>query len=297
MENRVRRNIFILAGISALSLVGIVLAWYFVFLRPQQEKTAKLQADLVARQNIAAQQSQAVVAQRKAEDRLVQLNGQLQFFRKRYRSLYFGDLGSDYASETTLQRSNREAAWRNWMNTYYSGLGPSLSQELVAVADATNVKINTQVLIQAPPKAPEEVAPPANGLLKPVSSSGATRSPSTSASAGAVDTGGSINVEVVGTLPAILNYFSRLNTTQTLMTIGAFKLETVSTVPTLIRATFTATPYLLASGPGALPYAGVISSQSKSGTRIIPVAGASTSITSSTANTATASVTSSATAG
>ena len=258
MENRVRRNTFILYGVSALGLIAIVLAFYFVFLRPQQESRALAQKELSTQVAAAQGQKAAVIAKRKSEDRLVQLNGQMRFFRKRYRGLYFGALGPDYASESVIERANREAIWRNWMNTYYSGLGPSLSQELIAVADKTGVQIDTSVLIEAPPKAPEEVAPPANGLLKPVSSDAAGAAPVAAASppAGgtpAAGTGGSINVTVTGTLPNILTYFSRLNTTQTLMNIGAVKLETVSSVPTRIRATFTATPYLLASGPGALP--------------------------------------------
>lgn len=258
MENRVRRNTFILYGLWALAIVAIVLAWYFVFLRPQQESRAQVQKDLDTQRSLAARQKDAVNEQRKAEDRLAQLNGQLQFFRKRYRSLYFGELGSDYASETVIQRANRETAWRNWMNTYYSGLGPSLSQELIAVANATGVEINTNVLIEAPPKAPEEVALPPNGLLKPVSSGAAgaaPAAPAAPAAGGAAPAAGagSINVTVTGTLPDILSYFTRLNTTQTLMTIGAVKLETVSATPTRIRATFSATPYLLASGPGAVP--------------------------------------------
>lgn len=255
MENRVRRNTFILYGVSALGLVAIVLAFYFVFLRPQQETRAQVQKNLSEQTSTAQGQRNAVIAKRKAEDRLVQLQGQIRFFRQRYRGLYFGALGSDYASEAPIERANREAIWRNWMNTYYSGLGPSLSQELIAVADATGVQIDTSVLIEAPPKAPEEVAPPANGLLKPVSSGAAGAAPAAAPAGGApaAQTGGSINVNVTGTLPNILTYFSRLNTTQTLMNIGAVKLETVSPVPTRIRATFTATPYLLASGPGALP--------------------------------------------
>ena len=261
MENRVRRNIFILAGASALLLVGIVLAWYFVFLRPQQETRALAQKELSTQVAAAQGQKNAVIAKRKAEDRLAQLNGQMRFFRQRYRGLYFGQLGTDYASESAIERANREAVWRNWMNTYYSGLGPSLSQELIAVANRTGVQIDTSVLIEAPPRAPEEVAPPSNGLLKPVSGGAAgTRSrdraaPAASAPGGAsaAGTGGSISVNITGTLPNILTYFSRLNTTQTLMNIGAVRLETVSSVPTRIRATFTATPYLLASGPGALP--------------------------------------------
>ena len=255
MENRVRRNIFILAGASALLLVGIVLAWYFVFLRPQQETRALAQKELSTQVAAAQGQKNAVIAKRKAEDRLAQLNGQMRFFRQRYRGLYFGQLGTDYASESAIERANREAVWRNWMNTYYSGLGPSLSQELIAVANRTGVQIDTSVLIEAPPKAPEEVAPPANGLLKPVSSGAAGAAPAAAPASGtpAAGTGSSINVNVTGTLPNILTYFSRLNTTQTLMNIGAVKLETVSSVPTRIRATFTATPYLLAFGPGALP--------------------------------------------
>lgn len=256
MENRVRRNTLILYGVSALGLVAIVLAFYFVFLRPQQEARAQVQETLSKQVAVAQRQEETVKAKRKAEDRLVQLNGQLQFFRKRYRGLYFGELGADYASENAIQRANREAVWRNWMNIYYSGLGPSLSQELVAVANATDVEINTTVLIEAPPKAPEEVAPPANGLLKPVSSAAvgaAAPAPAPAGGAPATTTTGSINVDVTGSLPSLLSYFSRLNTTQTLMTIGAVKLETVSSVPTRIRATFTATPYLLATGPGAFP--------------------------------------------
>lgn len=288
VENRVRRNIFILIGVSLLALIGIVLAWYFVFLRPQKETYAKLQQDLEARQGVASRQQEAITSQKKAQDRLAQLTGQLGFFRKRYRSLYFGELGSDYATETPLQRANRETAWRNWMNTYYSGLGPALSRELIAIADTTGVDINTAVYIQAPPKAPEEVLPPANGLLKPVTTSGGVTtgaaSGSASAAPGAVAAGeGTISVDVTGSLDNILRFFDRLNTTQTLMNIGTVKLETASAVPTRIKATFTATPYLLSSGPGAI-IAGGGTSSAASTTSTTTTSGTTTASTSTGGN-------------
>ena len=249
-ESRITRNTFILLGVTVLLLIGAISAWYFALIRPQKALLATATTEYNTQLGIANELSSALTEQKKAEDRLVYLQGQMGFFKQRYRNLYFGDLGVDYATETAPQKANREIAWRNWMNTYYYGYGPALKRELERAADAAGVVINTSISVVPPPKAPEEVAPPANGLLKPVGSGGAAAGgPPGVAGAGAA--GGAMSVTVTGSMNNILRYFDSLNTYATLVNVGNITLNNDPSSPTRVRASFSITPYLLASGPGS----------------------------------------------
>lgn len=255
-ESRITRDTFILLGVTVFLLISVVLGWYFAWLRPHKALLASTTANYNARLAVANQLPQALTDQKKAEDRLVYLQGQMGFFKQRYRNLYFGDLGVDYATEKPYQKANRETVWRNWMNTYYYGYGPSLKRELERAATAVGVVISTSISVVPPPKAPEEVAPPANGLLKPVGAGaaggGSARTGGPSGAAAAGPTGGAMSVTVTGPLPNILRYFDSLNTYATLVNVGTITLNNDPGPPTRVRASFSITPYLLASGPGSL---------------------------------------------
>lgn len=262
-ESLYKRRIIILVAVALVLWIGGVAGWYFGVLKPQKEELAKVAVAYQTRLATANRLDQAQKDQKKAEDRLAYLNGQLGFLRQRYRNLYFGDIGADYASETLVQKANRETAWRAWMNTYYNGYGPALKRELENAATSSGVIINSMISVTPPPRAPEEVVPPGNGLLKPVvaganNAAGGTAPqslpPTTAPGTGSPSVGGAggdMSVSVTGTLPNILRYFDRLNTYATLVRVGSIKLDTDPGPPLRVKATFSITPYLLATGPGA----------------------------------------------
>lgn len=257
-ESRITRNIYILMGATLFLLLALVLAWYFGLVRGQRAKLLTASTQYATRLETANKLPQAQIDQKKAEDRLQYVNGQFNFVRQRYRSMYFGDIGADYATETAVQKANREAIWRNWMNYYYNGYGPALRKELQDYATASGVNIVSSIAIVAPPNKPEDVAPPASGLMKPLSGTatavGATGGGGAAPAAGATtgaDGGGSMNVTVIGTLPNILRYFNSLNNNSTLIKVGTIKLDTDAGTAGRVRATFILTPYLLSNGPGA----------------------------------------------
>lgn len=258
-ESRVKRNIIILAGVTTLLLVGVILGWYFVLQRPQKALLATATTDYETQLAEAKKLPQALAAQKKAEDRLQYVKGQYEFLRRRYRNLYFSDIGADYASATPLQKANREAIWRYWMNYYYNGYGPALRDELESVANANGVHIISTISVVPPPNKPEDVMPPSSGFLKPVGAStatgGAAPAPTTPPAGGAAAGAGgdgSISVTVAGPLSNVLRYFDSLNANSTLVKVGTIKLDTDAGPPAGVKATFTLTPYLLTNGPGAL---------------------------------------------
>lgn len=266
-ESRIKRNTLILGVVALLLLISAILGWYFGLIRPQKALLARTTAEYNTQLGIANQLRQARTDQKKAEDRLVYLRGQMGYFKQRYRNLYFGDLGNEYSSETRDQKANREIAWRKWMNTYYYGYGPALKSELEKAASAAGVIINTSISVVPPPRAPEDVAPPANGLLKPVGSGGGGAA---GGAPGAGAAGGAMSVTVTGSLPNILRYFDSLNTYATLVNVGTITLNNDPGPPMRVRASFSITPYLLASGPGSQLVYGRPAGPSTFGTPGIP---------------------------
>ena len=252
-ESRITRNTYILMGATLFLLIVLVLAWYFGLVRNQRARLLTASTQYATQLEIANKLPQAQIDQKKAEDRLQYVNGQFKFVRQRYRSLYFGDIGADYATETDIQKANRVAIWRQWMNYYYNGYGPALRKELQDYATASGVNIISSIAVVPPPNKPEDVAPPVSGLMKPLSggaTGGGGATPAAVATTGA-DGGGSMNVTVIGTLPNILRYFNSLNNNSTLVKIGTIKLDTQVGTPGRVSATFVLTPYLLSNGPGA----------------------------------------------
>ena len=223
-RRKIQRNIYIVFGVSALLLIGMVAAWFLLLVRPQNDEIAKVRGNYEARAKVAETLGAELVHKAKAAEQKQYLDGQLAFLQTRYRSLYFDKIEGD----GPLADVNRDRTWRRWMNEYYSEFGVEARQELIAAANETGVIIKTSIKVDAPPKVPEEVAPPASGFLKPTGASG-----------------GALGVSITGTFPDILRFLNRINLSPILMSVGNIKLDGYS--PT-INASFTITPYLLSRG-------------------------------------------------
>lgn len=237
MEAKIRRNIFILVGATFLLLLIITVAWFMLLVRPQKEELTKTQATYDARKSLADGLQKAMAAQRKSEDELAYAQEQMQFLsgtaqrKGRFRSLYFGEINGT----SDANQAARLVTWHRWLNEYYSGFGFALSAELVRIAQQSGVVLKTTSKIQVdpPPRNPEDVKPPPHGFMLPLSNSN----------------GGALGVSVTGDLSHILRFFDGINQSSILMVIGNIKLVGYSPQ---ITATFNLTPYLLASGPGAI---------------------------------------------
>jgi hypothetical protein len=233
----------------------MIAAWFFALIKPLKETTAKTEKEYDDEAAVARTLQQRLDEKKKAEDRKIYLEGQLAYFRQRYRNLRFGDIGSDPGNLTDAQRSARIAAWRAQLNEFYAGYNNTLRATLVSIANETGVTINiAPPKVDAPPRAPEDVTIPATGFFRPTSNTN----------------NGALNTTVTGSLSNIMRFFNRINYSQVLMVIGTVKLEDASTggstpqggsgaatpVATTaggrnpIRASFNVTPYLLAAGEG-----------------------------------------------
>jgi hypothetical protein len=265
VEGRIKRNIYILIGVTFLLLAGMIAAWFFALIKPLKERTAKTQQEYEARRAVAETLPAKLAAQKQAEDRRVYLEGQLAYFRLRYRNLQFGDIGTDMATATPLQKAARIQAWRAMLNEFYAGYNNSLRTTLVNVANQTGVTINIAApKVDAPPRAPEDLVIPANGFFRPTSNTN----------------NGVLNASVTGSLSNVIRFFNRVNISPILMVIGTLKLDSASAAatpggqggppnaatgtaatlaaggPNQITATFSVTPYLLAAGSGVTLSAG-----------------------------------------
>jgi hypothetical protein len=238
VEAKIRRNLFILAGVTFLLLLLITVAWFMLLVRPQKENLTKTQATYTSLKQSADGLGKALAAQRKSEDELAYAKEQMEFLtgtaarKGRFRSLYFGDINGN----SEANQAARLVTWHRWLNEYYKGFGYALSDELVRIAQQSGVilKTDTKIQVDAPPRNPEDVKPPAHGFLLPLSNSN----------------GGAINVSITGDLSHILQFFDGINHSSILMVVGNIKLSGYSPQ---ITANFSLTPYLLASGPGAMP--------------------------------------------
>lgn len=207
-----------------------------LLVRPQKEQLTKTQATYDSRKQLADGLQKALAAQRKSEDELAYVQDQMQFLtgtaqrKGRFRSLYFGNING----ESDANKAARLVTWHRWLNEYYSGFGLALSDELVRIAQQSGVVLKTtsKIQVDAPPRNPEDVKPPAHGFMMPLSNSN----------------GGALSVTITGDLSHILQFFDGINQSSILMVVGNIKLDGYSP---LITATFTLTPYLLATGPGA----------------------------------------------
>lgn len=249
-EKTERRKIIILIVATVLLLVALIVGWYFLFVKPVELQREAVRKDYEARKAIADRLETAQIDQRKAEDRLVEVTGQLQFFRRLYRSLEFGAMGTDPASEDAVQKAERERTWRNWLREYFSNYPEALSATLQLKAAQSGVVLDDSVRnikVDKPPQTPEEVAPPPNGFLKPaLVSAGAQGGGGFGAPSGissvsgppsgfggggiggggaATATAGAVAVRATGTLPQLIDFFQRLNNSPILMVVQNIKLD------------------------------------------------------------------------
>lgn len=239
-EKREKRNIIILTAVTLLLLVALTVGWYFVLVKNVTVQREAAQRDYEARKTIADRLEKAQVDQRKAEDRLVEVSGQLQFFRRFYRSLEFGAMGTDPATETDAQKTERARTWRLWLREYFSDYADAFTATLDAKARQSGVSLDRSIKVANPPQTPEDVVPPPNGFLKPAQGSGnsqggtstasitpiATTSPTLGAGGGAAAaSSGGVAVRATGTLKQLIDFFQRLNNSPILMVVQNIKLD------------------------------------------------------------------------
>jgi len=245
------RNIAVVA-IAFVLAIAIALVWKLRFFDNVNTQLTTAQTAYTTQSATAKKLEASLTAQRIAEVNRDLAERQVNVFRKRFRSLNY-DLNSSPGA--------REATFRRVLNEYFTDYGVELRRELIEAADESGVIIATTVKVQTPPQNPEDVVAPPTGFSKPL------------------DGGGTMAVTVTGTLPNILRFFERINQSEILMTVGSgqagsggtgtqagggaqggtvgFRLENTVADSSLIKATFTLTPYLLTTGPDAgLPAGG-----------------------------------------
>lgn len=245
-ELKIKRSIYVLIGLTVLILIGMVLGWFFVLASPQNGDLATVLEKYKKRKAIADTLKAKLEEQRKAEDRKKYVDAQLEFFRGsaltnwkgRYRTFRYDDIGADPATLKPQQRANRNEAFGRALREYFSSYGEDLGKALRDQANAVPAEggrrliFSTAVKVDAPPKAPEDLVVPPNGLLKPTSTT----------------TNGALSCSIKGTFTQIKDFLNRVNRAEILFVVGNVKLT--GTTPE-IEATFTLTPYLLATGSGA----------------------------------------------
>lgn len=237
-ESLIWRNIYILAGVTAFILLVMVGVWSFHWYSPLLKTTVEAQQHYQTRKEVADKLPDALVAQVKAQEQKVYAQNQLEFFQQKYRHLDF-DYGVPAAGATTAPatavppeviEAKKIDTWQHFMNEYYSGFGLALKNDLKnAYFNSGLTDINADIKVSPPPQVPEDLPPTPAGFLKPLS-----------------DNGGAMNIDVTGTYPSIMNFFTLINKSSILMTIGPIKLAGAS--PS-IKASFTLTPYLVETGP------------------------------------------------
>jgi len=237
------RNIAVVA-IAFVLAIAIVLVWRLHFFDNVNGQLNTARTALVTQSATAKKLEASLTAQRIAEVNKDLAQRQVNVFRQRFRSLNY-DLASSPGA--------REATFRRVLNEYFTDYGVELRRELIQAADESGVIIKTSVKVQTPPQNPEDVVAPPTGFSKPL------------------DGGGTMSVESAGTLPKILRFFERINQSEILMTVGSstqtgLRLENTASDASIIKATFTITPYLLATGPdAALPAGGATTTTAASG--------------------------------
>lgn len=239
-ESLIWRNIYILLGATAFILLVMVGVWSFHWYSPLLKSTVEAQQHYQARADVAAKLPEALKAQVKAQEQKVYVQNQLVFFQQKYRHLDF-DYGvpapptdATAAPPTPdppdVAEAKKVATWQRFMNEYYSGFGLALKNDLKnAYFNSGLADISADIKVSPPPQVPEDLPPTPAGFLKPLS-----------------DSSGAMNIDITGTYPSIMDFFTRINNSSILMTIGPIKLAGAS--PN-IKASFTLTPYLVETGP------------------------------------------------
>jgi hypothetical protein len=237
-EKLEKRNIIILIVVTVVLLAALLLGWFYGLVKPVEAERAEAQRAYETRKAIADRLEKAQVDQRKAEDRLVEVTGQVQFFRRLYRSLEFGAMGADPASEDDVQKAERERTWRTWMREYFSGYASAFTATLDAKAAQSGVTLERSIKVANPPQTPEDVVPPPNGFLKPAVAGGNSQGGGLAAAAppslglagapggeGGAAASGGVAVRATGTLPQLIDFFQRLNNSPILMVVQNIKLD------------------------------------------------------------------------
>lgn len=227
METKYRRGIFLAFGITFALIVAMIVVWKLKFYDDVTQQIATTQKSYDDAKATGATLDVELKAAAIAKENLVLAQDELSYFRRRFRSLNF-DL------TPTPAEGPRNRTWLGYMNEYFSDYGLEMRRQLVRAADETGVVLDTSLKVDAPPQVPENVIAPPSGFLKPVS-------------------GGNMTVTVAGDLDSILRFLERVNRSPILLTVGAIKLEGASPA---IKATFTVTPYLVATGPAVVLPAG-----------------------------------------
>ncbi len=220
METKYRRGIFLAFGVTFVLIVAMIVVWKLKFYDDATTKIDVAQKAYEAAKTTGATLDSQLKLAAISKENAALAKEEMAYFRQRFRSLQFN-------LTATPGDGPRNRTWLGYMNEYFSDYGLAMRRQLLAAADETGVVLNTSLKVDAPPQVPENVVAPPSGFLKPVS-------------------GGTLTVEVTGGLPEILRFLERVNRSPILMTVGAIKLEGASP---LIRATFTITPYLVATGP------------------------------------------------
>lgn len=236
-EKKLRQSIWITIGVGIFLTIALAVGLVTQVVNKQRALIKAAQAQYTTQKAQADRLPEAQKAKQKSLDEKEYVTGQLAFFRQRYRSLPFAALdpaqvttpGLPDDQKATLTTSNRNVAWRRWMNEYSNGYGIALQRELIEAANATGVVLRTSVTVGDPPRVPEECVPPTNSLFRP--------------------TGGPLPVTIVGSLSNIMQFFNRINQSSILMLVNN-DLKMTGYSPNL-TATFSITPYLLATGEGA----------------------------------------------
>ncbi|HEX8465215.1 MAG TPA: hypothetical protein VF627_11410 [Abditibacterium sp.] len=217
MEITLRRRIIATFAVTFVLIVATIVIWKLKFYDAVNAQLVATDTAYTAAKAEADKLPAAVQDEAQAKENLALAQAEMESFRSRFRALSF-DL-------TDAGRTDR--TWRGYMTEYSSGYGIAVRNELLQAAQDAGVTINTSLKVDAPPQVPEAIVAPTSGFLKPVS-------------------GGNLSIEAVGAFPDLLNFFERVNRSPILMTVGAVRLEGASPQ---ITATFTVTPYLLATGP------------------------------------------------
>lgn len=204
-------------------VVAMVLVWKFRFYDQVVSELATTKSSYSTEKANADKLAPTLKSALLAQQRLDLAQGELAYFRTRYRSLPF-----DLTASPISAQGPRNATFVRYLNEYASDFGLEARRQLIRAADESGVQIKTNIKVDAPPQNPEDVVSPPNGLLKPQAAP--------------------LAVSVTGTFGSILNFFQIINRSEILMVIGNVKMSGVSPA---IEATFTITPYLLVSGPSA----------------------------------------------
>ena len=202
-------------------IVAMVLVWKFRFYDPLLSELDTATTEFAKQDEQAKKLDASLKGALLAQQRLELANGELEYFRARYRNLPM-----DLTESPVVGQGPRNATFVRYLDEYSLNFGKAARAQLIRAADESGVQITTNIKVQAPPQNPEDVTAPASGLLKPSNEI--------------------LGVTVTGTFGSILQFFQIINKSEILMVIGNVKMEGTSPA---IKTTFTITPYLVVSGP------------------------------------------------